>query len=84
MVDALVSGWQLSGLARWTSGLPFTVMAGNGWEVDWSQESAVVKTAPVKMHKHLNSRRVSRGVRQSFRGAGRIAVGTAYSQSAAG
>ena len=31
-------------------------MAGNGWEVDWSQESAVVKTAPVKMHKHLNSK----------------------------
>ena len=30
-------------------------MAGNGWEVDWSQESAVVKTAPVKMHKHLNT-----------------------------
>jgi hypothetical protein len=55
VVDALVSGWQLSGLARWTSGLPFTVLAGNGWEVDWSQESAVVKTAPVKMHKHLNS-----------------------------
>jgi hypothetical protein len=55
IVDALVSGWQLSGLTRWTSGLPFTVMAGNGWEVDWSQESAVVKTAPVKMHKHLNT-----------------------------
>jgi hypothetical protein len=55
VVDALVSGWQLSGLTRWTSGLPFTVMAGNGWEVDWSQESAVVKTAPVKMHKHLNT-----------------------------
>jgi hypothetical protein len=55
IVDALVSGWQLSGLTRWTSGLPFTVMAGNGWEVDWSQESAVVKTAPVQMRKHLNT-----------------------------
>ena len=55
IVDALASGWQLSGLTRWTSGLPFTVLAGNGWEVDWSQESAVVKTAAVKMHKHLNT-----------------------------
>ena len=55
VAGALINGWQLSGLARWTSGLPFTVLAGNGWEVDWSQESAVVKTAPVKMHKHLNS-----------------------------
>jgi hypothetical protein len=52
LVNALIGGWQLSGLTRWTSGLPFTVMAGNGWEVDWSQESAMVKTGYVKMHKH--------------------------------
>ncbi len=55
IVNAFVGGWQLSGLARWTSGLPFTVMAGNGWEVDWSQESAMVKTGPVKIQKHLNA-----------------------------
>jgi hypothetical protein len=52
LVNAFIGGWQLSGLTRWTSGLPFTVMAGNGWEVDWSQESAMVKTGYVKMHKH--------------------------------
>ncbi len=52
-LNEAIGGWQVSGLARWTSGLPFTVMAGNGWEVDWSQESAVVKTGPVKMRKHL-------------------------------
>jgi hypothetical protein len=53
--DAIIGGWQLSGLGRWTSGLPFTVLAGNGWEVDWSQESAMVKTGPVKIRKHLNA-----------------------------
>jgi hypothetical protein len=52
LVNALIGGWQLSGLARWTSGLPFSVIAGNGWEVDWSQESAMVKTGPVKIRKH--------------------------------
>jgi hypothetical protein len=53
LLNALIGGWQLSGLARWTSGLPFSVIAGNGWEVDWSQESAMVKTGPVKIRKHL-------------------------------
>ena len=53
LADAIIGGWQLSGLARWTSGLPFSVIAGNGWEVDWSQESAMVKTGPVKIRKHL-------------------------------
>jgi hypothetical protein len=55
LLNAVIGGWQLSGLGRWTSGLPFTVLAGNGWEVDWSQESAMVKNGPVKMRKHLNS-----------------------------
>jgi hypothetical protein len=53
LANAFIGGWQLSGLARWTSGLPFSVIAGNGWEVDWSQESAMVKTGPVKIRKHL-------------------------------
>jgi hypothetical protein len=55
LVNAIIGGWQLSGLARWTSGLPFSVIAGNGWEVDWSQESAMVKNGPVKIRKHLNA-----------------------------
>jgi len=55
VANAIIAGWQFSGLARWTSGLPFSVIAGNGWEVDWSQESAMVKTGPVKIRKHLNS-----------------------------
>jgi hypothetical protein len=54
IANSIIGGWQLSGLGRWTSGLPFSVIAGNGWEVDWSQESAMVKNGPVKMRKHLN------------------------------
>jgi hypothetical protein len=34
-VDAIVGGWQLSGLARWTSGFPFSVDGGQRWPTDW-------------------------------------------------
>jgi hypothetical protein len=35
-LDALIGGWQLSGLARWTSGLPFSVSNGQLWATDWN------------------------------------------------
>jgi hypothetical protein len=53
VADAIVGGWQLSGLVRWTSGLPFSLLAGNGWQTNVSTESALIKTGPVPMHKHL-------------------------------
>jgi len=34
-VDALIGGWQLSGVARWTSGFPFSVDVGQNWPTDW-------------------------------------------------
>jgi len=34
-VDALVGGWQLTGVTRWTSGYPFTVDVGQNWPTDW-------------------------------------------------
>jgi len=37
-LDALVGGWELSGLARWTSGFPFTVDNGNNWATDWDEQ----------------------------------------------
>jgi hypothetical protein len=33
--QALVAGWQLTGVARWTSGLPFSVDVGQNWPTDW-------------------------------------------------
>jgi hypothetical protein len=55
LMDSIVGGWQLSGLIRLTSGLPFTLLAGDGWQTNVSTESALVRTGPVKVQKHLNS-----------------------------
>ena len=35
LVDGVIGGWQLSGLARWTSGFPFSVDGGQRWPTDW-------------------------------------------------
>jgi hypothetical protein len=34
-VDALIGGWQLTGLARWTSGFPIGVGNGAQWPTNW-------------------------------------------------
>ncbi len=51
-VDAVVGGWQWSGLDRWTSGLPFSLVAP-GWSTDWQIEGYGVNTAKVKAHTHI-------------------------------
>src|SRR5215831_612029 len=33
--NAIVGGWSFSGLARWTSGFPFSVYWGQGWSTNW-------------------------------------------------
>jgi len=38
VTDALIGGWELSGLARWTSGFPFTVDNGNFWPTNWDEQ----------------------------------------------
>ena len=53
LVNAFVGGWQLTGLARVTSGLPFGDQVGAGWVTSWYYQSFLVKTGPVKMHKHV-------------------------------
>jgi hypothetical protein len=37
-LDAFVGGWEVSGLARWTSGYPFTVDNGNFWATNWDEQ----------------------------------------------
>jgi hypothetical protein len=54
LVDALVGGWQWSGINRWSSALPFSVTEP-GWTTNWQIESFGVVTQPVKVHKHLDS-----------------------------
>jgi len=38
IADAIIAGWQLSGLARWISGFPFNVDNGNFWPTNWYEE----------------------------------------------
>jgi hypothetical protein len=53
VADAIVGGWQLSGINRWTGGLPFS-FGEPGWSTDWQIESFAVETAPVKTHRHFD------------------------------
>ncbi|MBO0910761.1 MAG: TonB-dependent receptor [Acidobacteria bacterium] len=35
VLDAVIGGWQLSGVARWTSGFPLSVSNGANWPTNW-------------------------------------------------
>jgi hypothetical protein len=50
--NALIGGWQWSGINRWSSGLPFS-LADPGWTTDWQISSNGVVTGKVKMQKHI-------------------------------
>jgi hypothetical protein len=47
-VNALIGGWQLSGLTRWESGFPFYVTNGYQWPTDWQLSGNAYQIAPVK------------------------------------
>ncbi len=45
--NAIVGGWQFSGLLRWSSGLPFTIGPGLGfWATNWELTSSAVMNGP--------------------------------------
>lgn len=53
-LDALVGGWQLSGVARWSSGFPVTVDNGGFYPTDWQLEGhASLTGAPIVTGKTL-------------------------------
>jgi hypothetical protein len=55
VVQAILGGWQSSGIFRFTSGLPFSLFEP-GWTTDWQQEGYGVLTDPtVHAHKHRDS-----------------------------
>ena len=54
LVNAVVGGWQWSGITRTTSGLPFSFFEP-GWTTNWQQESYAVVTGTVKMRRHFDS-----------------------------
>ena len=49
IVNALVGGWQLSGIFRWNSGLPVeTPLDFGGWPTNWNRRNYTVRIAPVE------------------------------------
>ena len=54
IADALIGGWQLSGIFRSTSGLPFSLFEP-GYTTSWTYGSFPVVTGPVKMRRHFDS-----------------------------
>jgi hypothetical protein len=48
ILDAFIGGWQLSGVARWTSGFPFSVDGGQRWPTDWFLTAIAEMTARPK------------------------------------
>ena len=55
LMDALIGGWNTSGIYRLSSGLPWTIYSGSGWVTNWEYESAVIQTGPVQYRKHIDS-----------------------------
>jgi hypothetical protein len=50
IVNGLIGGWQLAGLARWTSGFPIGVSNGAQWPTNWELSGFATKTGPVTTH----------------------------------
>ena len=53
VVNGFIGGWQLSGILRATSGLPFSV-SDPGWTTDWQQSGQGVVTGKVKTGRHFD------------------------------
>ncbi|HSB74161.1 MAG TPA: carboxypeptidase-like regulatory domain-containing protein [Terriglobales bacterium] len=45
-LDAVIGGWQLSGLARWTSGFPISIQNGGTWPTNWQLGGDAMQIAP--------------------------------------
>jgi hypothetical protein len=47
-LDAVIGGWQLSGLVRLTSGFPFSIFNGAQWPTDWDLQGNAYLVGNVK------------------------------------
>jgi len=54
VVNALLGGWQLSGVLRLNSGLPFDLYDIGQWATNWQTTSNVVRIKPVKAETNRN------------------------------
>jgi hypothetical protein len=48
LLNAVIGGWSTSGVARWTSGFPFSVDGGQRWPTDWFLTGVAQMTAKPK------------------------------------
>lgn len=46
LVDAIVGGWHVSGVFRWTSGFPITIDNGFTWATNWNIEGDAMPNGP--------------------------------------
>jgi Carboxypeptidase regulatory-like domain len=46
LLNALVGGWHVSGVFRWTSGFPITIDNGSTWSTDWNIEGDAEPNGP--------------------------------------
>ncbi|HKF54493.1 MAG TPA: hypothetical protein VKJ45_03580, partial [Blastocatellia bacterium] len=48
VLNGVIGGWELSGLARWTSGFPITINNGSTWPTNWQLGGQATQIGPVK------------------------------------
>ena len=51
LVNGVIGGWEFAGLARWTSGLPFSTPVASGTVTAVVNNSYAVPTGPIKIRK---------------------------------
>jgi hypothetical protein len=51
--EAIIGGWQLSGLARWTSGFPVSISNGATWPTNWQLGGDAIQMGPAHAHTTL-------------------------------
>ncbi|HTV64677.1 MAG TPA: TonB-dependent receptor [Bryocella sp.] len=54
-LDHVIGGWQLTGVGRWTSGLPFSVISGAGWGTNWLEKSNTIQTGSIATGTYVNA-----------------------------
>jgi hypothetical protein len=56
LTDALVGGWTFTGIARVSSGLPFSVSDAldSKFGTNWAYSSYMIQTGPISMHRHVD------------------------------
>jgi hypothetical protein len=71
ILEGVIGGWQLSGLARWTSGFPFSVDGGQRWPTNWfltaiAEMTARPKTGVFKQNGSVNVFADPAGAQEDF------------------